>query len=60
MTKPPSHPAAVFVVDGPNAKKRHYQDWTGRAACFWWTVVERAKPEVYNLPVCGRCAKGRR
>ncbi len=50
------HPDAVYVVDGPHGKKRHYQDWTGRTLCFWWTAVERPRPAVYDLPVCGRCA----
>ncbi len=50
------HPNAVYVVDGPHGKRRHYRDWTGRARCFWWTVIEGPRPAVYDLAVCGRCA----
>lgn len=55
----PEHPRAVFVV-GDN-KVRHYgrSRYEGgfQVSCFWWEAQRWQVPRVYDLPVCGRCAR---
>jgi hypothetical protein len=54
------HPRAVFVVGDKPAVRDGY-GYGDRVYCFCWTGRElRPSDGVYDLPVCGRCARGRR